>query len=121
MDSKAQVTKTNKRNIILKNILQKEKGKKKGMCKTRKQRRDISMFLKKSSRQRKTQQESQREKQKMKVARKNTKDTKKRKIYLKQSSFFFEKKFAKSEKKQKHIHTERENNEKKRNMENIRK
>ena len=64
MDSKTQVTKTNKRNIILKNILQKEKGKKKGICKTRKQRRDISMFLKKSSRQRKTQQESQREKHK---------------------------------------------------------
>ena len=51
----------------------------------------------------------------MKDTRKNTKDTKKRKNKknnLKQSSFI-EKIFAKKKKKQKHIHTERENSEKK--------
>ena len=59
----------------------------------------------------------ERNKKKMKDTRKNTKDTKKRKNWnnLKQSSVI-EKIFAKK-KRQKHIHTERENSEKKRNME----
>ena len=64
---------------------------KKDVCTTRKQRRDISMFLKTGSRQRKTQQENKREKQK--TTKKNN---------LKQSSFF-EKSICKKLKKEKNI------------------
>ena len=75
-DSKTQVSKTNKGNIILKTTFTKKKLAKKDVCKTRKQRGDIPMFLKTGSRQ-----------------RKNTKDTKKRKNKKKKSirnkAFFF--------------------------------
>ena len=63
-DSKTQVTKTNKGNIFLTKNFSKKKLAKKDVCKTRKQRGDISMLLKTGSRHRKTQQENKREKQK---------------------------------------------------------
>ena len=58
------MSKTNKGNIFLKKPSKKGSCKKKDMCKTRKQRRDISMFMKKILDSEKTQQENKREKQK---------------------------------------------------------